>query len=136
MNKFKPSSLSTPLHFDSIKISKLKSFKLPHPPIDPTTPEKEENSFKEYKAYIVTFKCIEHPNWLPIRKIFFETFHPLIFNQITNGKNPIKICAEVYDEYKYEKVWLILDEKIKQVLQLERLCSKYQQNKIKQGRTI
>jgi hypothetical protein len=131
MTKIKCSSLTILLHFDSIKISKLKSFTLPYPAIEATTPERERYITKEYKAFIVTFECKGQTHIQPITKIFFETYHPLIFKLITNKQ--IKISAKIFENNHY-KLWLIMeDETINNVQYIERLCSRYWQTKIKQG---
>jgi mRNA deadenylase 3'-5' endonuclease subunit Ccr4 len=134
MTQIKCNSLTILLHFDSIKISKLKSFTLPYPAIEATTPERERYITKEYKAFIVTFECKGQTHIQPITKIFFETYHPLIFKQIINKQ--IKISARILtiDNYNKHRLWLIMgDETTRNVQYIERLCSKYWQTKIKQG---
>ena len=133
MKTFKCSALTVLLLFDSIKISKLKSFTLPCPPIEATTPEREANITKEYKTYVAKFQLIGQP--YTVTKIIFERYHPVLFKAIqTNKKLKVKARLLTIDHYNKHRLWLIMDdEEIRNVLHLERMCSRYWQKQIKQG---
>lgn len=145
MSKFKCSSQTIPLHFESIKMSDLKQVILPHPPIEATTPERERSTFQHYNVFILLFACVGQPQLKPIQKIVFETYHPLLFNRCLTAYyfakehqhdyiSVIKISASILtiDNYNKHRLWLIMDEKADNVQHLEKLCTPYWQRKIKQ----